>query len=325
MVEETDNRDRPGTLSNTDIAMLINRLNSLNNGAAAAARLAACGRRAIEPLRRFLLEGRPSGIYQPRQRAVEALAELGAKDVLVEYLTGKKDIPDPVERYGEEAVQNTAARLLARWRDDDVYRLLLGLLQGRATPGLIEAVGEFRRSEAIPEFIAALGDSIARTFAEDALRKTGQAAHRALLDAALSPHPSVDHETPSSLTRRRSALRLLAELEISAEDWRLLSPLADAPDPEIAARANRIALAVAVENGQELAARRLINMLPEASWFLQIEIESWLAKHSEISQIEISAEIARRRIAADGHGSIDDLLRRLLVLQKKIGRSHDHE
>ena len=65
----------------------------------AAAALIGCGARAIPPLRSFLLQGRPRGIYQPRQLAVETLGQLGAKDVLLEYLNKPLAIKDPVVRH----------------------------------------------------------------------------------------------------------------------------------------------------------------------------------------------------------------------------------
>ena len=106
MTPETGSHDHIRELSDDEIGRLVERLNSLREGAQAAADLVVCGQRTVEPLRKFLLEGKPSGIFQPRQRAVESLAELGAKDVLIEYLTSDEPIPDPVDRYGEEAVIN---------------------------------------------------------------------------------------------------------------------------------------------------------------------------------------------------------------------------
>jgi HEAT repeat protein len=150
MTTETDIQNHSRDLIDDDLEKLIDRLNSLREGASAVAGLVACGERAVEPLRSFLLEGRPSGIFQPRQRAVEALAELGAKDVLIEYLTSEKPISDPVASYGEEAVANAAARLLAGWRDKEVYEVLLWPLRRKQLPGLIDGVGEFRRTEALP-------------------------------------------------------------------------------------------------------------------------------------------------------------------------------
>src|SRR3972149_5378221 len=237
MRAETDFRDRFQDPSEEYVQRLVDAPDSLKEGELAVVELVACGKRAGEPLRRFLLYGKPNGIFQPRQHAVEALAELGAKDVLLEYLAFEKQISDPVDRYGEEAVENTAARLLGGWRDEDVYNALLRLLRSKPMPGGIATLGEYRRPGTIPDFIGALGHDIARGPAEEALRKVGETAHRALLDAALAPVPSAADESPSSLLRRASALRLLPHRRLSAGELRNLAALTCDRDPEIAARA----------------------------------------------------------------------------------------
>jgi len=76
---------------------------------------------------------------------VEALAQLGAKEVLLEYLSQKREIPDAVARFGEEAVENTAARALSKWRTDNVYLFLKDYAQKRMLSGVIEALGKFER------------------------------------------------------------------------------------------------------------------------------------------------------------------------------------
>lgn len=91
-----------------EIESFVKDLESLQGGSMAAAALIGCGARAIPPLRRFLLDGRPRGIFQPRQLAAETLAELGAKDALVAYLDMPSVIKDPVVRFGEDAVRSTA-------------------------------------------------------------------------------------------------------------------------------------------------------------------------------------------------------------------------
>lgn len=284
--------------SDDDVQGLVQRLESLVDGPRAAKRLTSCGERAIAPLRRFLLGGKPRGVFQPRQRAVEALAALGAKDVLVEYLTREQPIPDPVDSYGEEAVVNTAARLLARWADDEAYAVLLNLLRRKATPGVVDAVGEFQRAEAVPLFIGALGDSIARTFAEKALLKAGNLAQQALVEAALSPLPSAAGETPTSRIRRRSALRLLAESGLPHGAWERLSPLMRSRDPEIAARACRFGLHSETTQERKTAARKLIRLFPGAPCFLQMEMEHWLLEQPADALAEIARELALKGPAA---------------------------
>ncbi|MGA2027122.1 MAG: hypothetical protein ABSH17_08650 [Syntrophobacteraceae bacterium] len=144
---------------------LIRELESLNTGKQAAERLVEYGQAAVEPLRRFLFEGIPRKIFQPRFWAVEALAHLGAKDALLEYLLPMREILDPEDRFGEEAVESAAARFLSVWPDEDVYQSLLKLSERRMLLGLIDALAEFRRPEAIPYFERALEDDFYRSAA----------------------------------------------------------------------------------------------------------------------------------------------------------------
>src|SRR5579885_3446288 len=104
-------------------------------------------------------------------------------------------IADPVARFGEEAVESAAARELAAWRTESVFRLLLDLAHERFRVGLIEALGEFRRTEAIPVFDRALEDDYYRSAAEQALRRLGPAARPALVLSAVTPLPNAVAES----------------------------------------------------------------------------------------------------------------------------------
>ena len=323
LMTDNQNHHPNDALIDEDITKLVERLNVLKEGEQVVAALVHYGPRAIKPLRQFLFDGRPSSVYHPRQRAVRVLAALGAQDILIEYLTREKNIPDPIDRYGEEAVEGTAARLIARWRTDAVYAVLLQLLRTKPLPGLIDAISEFHRTEPIPELITCLGDSICWTFAEKALRRLGQAAYRELLVAARRPDPSEEYESPSSLCRRRSVLRLLAELEVSAEDWPHLSPLQDDRDPEIVIRVCRIALAVPQENENILAVRRLVGMLGDVPWFLRIEMEGWLVDRFERTMAVIEKEMTARRPATNLDGPMDEQLRWLHALKERLTRYHN--
>lgn len=300
-----------------EIQGLVDSLNSLHEGELGIDMLVACGERAVEPLRRFLFEGKPSGIFVPRQRAVRALAELGAKHVLLEYLASEEHIADPIAAHGEEAVKNTAARALGAWRTDDVYQTLRRVLQRKLLIGAIEVLGEFRRPEAVPELIAALEDDFCRTTAEEALRKVGEPAHAALIEAARTPDPSGGNERPSSRRRRRCALRLLEQLHLSGDDWQQLAALVHDADREIAARAGVIALRVAGERDQKFAVNRLIEALPSSDWLLQGEIQNWLESHLDLALPAIDEEINKRQAAGAIDQSKDNVLRLLLAVRGK--------
>jgi hypothetical protein len=305
-------------LSDEQLKKLVESLNSLHEGELSIPILVACGERAIRPLRDFLLYGRPGSIFIPRQRVVWALAELGAKDVLVEYLAAEKHIADPVVRQGEDAVENTAARALAAWHSDDVFRVLLRKLSSRHLPGVIETLGHFRRYEPLPYYIHALEDDICRVPAEEAIGKLGDEALAFLVDAARTPDPSGNYESPSSRNRRRSALRLLSKLHLSLMDWHSLASLLLDQDPEIAARAASVALAVADKDDKLRAAGRLIEVLPKVDWLLQGEIEAWLCWNSAIAERIVGDEIARRQTASHEVQAQDNVLRLLLAVKVRI-------
>jgi HEAT repeat protein len=303
--------------SEEEIEGLVESLNSLHEGELGIDMLVACGEKAVEPLRRFLFEGRPSGIFVPRQRAVRALAKLGAKQVLLNYLATEKHILDPVVANGEEAVKNTVARELGTWRTDDIHEALRVVLRKKRLLGAIEVLGDFRRPEAVPELIAALEDDFCRTTAEEALCKIGELAHAALVEAARTPDPSGVNEQPSSRRRRRCALRLLEQLHLTADDWQRLAALVHDRDPEIRARAGAIALAVADQPDKELAIRRLIEALPASDWLLQGEIQGWLEAHLDIALPAINAEINERQTTTGADQSKDNILRLLLAVRRK--------
>ena len=124
-VRVTKSRGGVRNLATNQLRKLIASLNSLHEGGLGIPLLMICGERAIRPLRDILLYGEAGGISIPRPQVVWALAELGARDVLLEYLTMKKDIADPVVWRAEAIVEKTAARALAAWCSEDVVSALL--------------------------------------------------------------------------------------------------------------------------------------------------------------------------------------------------------
>ncbi|MHB1769505.1 MAG: hypothetical protein ACYCPH_00235 [Minisyncoccota bacterium] len=101
------------------VQRLIAEMTSLRAPETAILRLLPYGTTAVRALRDYLINGGPNGVYQPRQQAVFALAELGARSVLLEYLQKPQHIEDPIARFGEDAVQSSAARELSRWKDSE--------------------------------------------------------------------------------------------------------------------------------------------------------------------------------------------------------------
>ena len=281
-------------LPDEEIRRLVDSLNSLHEGELGISMLVACGERAIPPLREFLLSGRPTTVPEPRQRAVRALAELGAKDALLEYLRGPRRVTDAVVRFAEEAVENTAARALRNWQSEDVFQVLMEIASKRALPGAIETLGMFQRPEPIPYLIRALGDDVGRRAAEDALRSLGEVAIPALVEAARTPDPSRQTESPSSILRRRRTVRVLADCPLAPEVWPKLQPLLWDPDHEIAATVARIALRAGAQADYAPAVRRMADALAYVDWLSAIEIEDSLVEHFQEVRVRIEAELERR-------------------------------
>lgn len=263
------------------IARAMAKLASLRDDAALGVPEAvACGPAAIPALRRLLFRREPSGLYEPRRRAVEALAQLKAYDALAEYLAAPRAIIDPVEETGEEAVINEAARALAGWPDPRALLLLLALTRRPPLAGVIDALAKMHHVEAIPYFIQALSEDFVRPSAEEALRSFGAEAVPALLEVARSRFPSFGEESLSSLRCRRSALALLAEIG-PGPDMRgsAIEAFIDEQDPALAVLGCRIVLTGGSAAATSAAIRRLISLLPTADFVLRPEIEDCLVAH----------------------------------------------
>jgi len=304
--------------SSIKILNLIDRLGSLHEGEHAVDLLIASGEEAIPPLRKYLMEGKPSHIYQPRQRAVNALAQLGAKEVLIEYLCTPKEIPDPAFEFGEEAVENTAARALATWQTEDVFEVLLRIAYTRTLPGVIETLSSFQRPETVPLFIAALMDDVSRTAAENALKSMGEIAKPALMEAAATFSSSENDENPSNLLLRRSSVHLLVDMTMTAEEWSKIKYLLYDNDPEISVSAARIALKIGDFEDKRTAIGILVEKIPHTSWYVQMEIENTLVKHYAVAGRNIKDWIEQRRMQPERAQTFDPVLQMLLRVQKRV-------
>ncbi len=274
---------------------LAKQIRSLSESETVVLKAVSLREAAIPLLREVLFERDPTGIYHARIRAIKALAALGAFDPIAEYVREWRPATDPVERLGDEAVLSTAARALAAARRETDRSLLLEAARTHPVPGVLEAVGEFGITEAIPHLIKALEDDVNRASAEQALKKIGRPCVSALVEAALSPHTSKSgRETPSSVIRRRSALRLLSELGIKAESWRLLCRLTNDPDDEVAALACRLGLCFAPPESRQECALKLVRLLEVAGSLLKCEIEEWLVDYFAIAGQAVERALQER-------------------------------
>ena len=113
----------------------------------------AIGAPAI-PVSELLFERDPSGIFESRRRAIQALAVLKAANALNGFVGGWRPASDPVERFGDEAVLGAAARALGATLDKEAYPMLLAVARRYPVPEIIEALGYYRRVESIPILVA---------------------------------------------------------------------------------------------------------------------------------------------------------------------------
>lgn len=259
-----------------EIARSIERIKSLYDGDRGFSDIVSYGPRAVPSLRSLLLSREPSGLHQARCRAADALAALKAYGPLEELLRRNWIADDPVERLGDDAVISCAARGLARSRSDAAFRVLLDVAQHRLLSGVIAGLGSFRRKEAIPYLIAALGEDEVRITAEAALRQIGGAAKAGLISAANPREPGSHVHGESGLRKRRSALNLLLDIGVSRKEWIKLRSLMSDPNVQIATPACGLALQAGERSDESFATSRLHELRRNANWLQRLEIDQYL-------------------------------------------------
>ncbi len=288
-----------------DIQQVLDKLKSLHDGDQAVSEITRYGPEAIPELRRLLFQREPSGLFQVRCRAIDALVALGAWDVLFEFLSAERHVTDPVERLGDDAVIGAAARALARRPDERTFRLLLRLAESRALPGVIAALGMFARAESIPVLIDALEEDASRREAERALAALGRVAEPALIEAATLRLPSDEREGESSRRRRRSALRILATAGDLRRIWPCIRSLTSERDVGLSILACEIGLRAGSPAEREQIAHRLVALLVAADVVSSQHIEDLLVEHFETARAAIEAHL-RRSASLAGVAQIDD-------------------
>lgn len=259
--------------SGARVERAVARLASLHEGAQSVVDVIRFGSAAVPALRVLLFQRDPSGLCQARCRATDALAAIGAFEVLDEYLRLDHPIDDAVERLGEETVISAAARALARYHNKRTFELLLSLAKGRPLTGILIALGSFKKRETIPIFIDALAEDEVRITAEAVLRTFGSRARSYLVDAACAQANS-----ESDLRKRRSALGLLGESRRRSADWIRLKPLMSSDDLETAILAAGIGLKMGNSDECRHATEVLGKLRPQADWFRRMQIDQYLQR-----------------------------------------------
>jgi hypothetical protein len=277
-----------------DVQYAIEKMKALRNGDLGVVEAVSCGRSAIPALRALLFARESSGIYQPRCWAAQALSILGAFDVLFEFLKTLHEASDPVERAGDDAVINAAARHLSVVREKRVFQLFLNLTRRRYWPGVIAALGAFRREEAIPYLVGALAEDDCRLVAEPALVAFGQAALPALMQAAIRTSPPAESESETSIRKRRSALSLLMEVGVPPNAWPSLRDLVLGREPRIAVLACELCFMIAPKEEWAGAVHQLIELVEGADWRLESDIEECLVRHYRKANHVIETMLRKR-------------------------------
>lgn len=254
----------------------------------------------------------------PRQRVVRVLGELRAFAVLAGYLQREKAIADPELRLAEEAVENTAARELGRNESEAAFGTLLAVAEKRRLPGPIESLARFRRDEAVPVLVAALESDFCRNAAAEGIRLVRAAAMPHLIESVRSPEPSRVQKSPTSMRRRRAALRLIAEDDTEARVWPSLKFLLHETDEWLQATAAEIAFEV---EPLDVLVRILLKHLTSDDWVLVDEIAQFLRHHLNEVKSVIDEELAD---AASGQAAAQikraRLLRWILPAEDQLGR-----
>jgi hypothetical protein len=291
--------DPPVSSRGGGLDSLARRLRSLQECDVAVLEAIQIGGEAIPTLRALLFERDCAGVFQPRTRAVQALSALHAYDVLKGFLSEWKPPCDPIERLGDEAVVAMAANALASIRDEESFAILYAAARAHPVPGIIEALGAYARSAAIPLLIEALLDDCAAAPAKRSLRALGQQAVPALTNAALQPIAGASgRETPSSIRRRRHALSLLIELGVGQPDEIAIRSLIHDPDDEIAALACRIGFTSCDRAWSHDCASRMLQLLRRATWPLRGEIEDCLISNAAVARSPVENVLRLADISA---------------------------
>jgi hypothetical protein len=249
-------------ISSSQIARLVRALESLMDGELAVDLLIAAGEQSILPLAEFLLGGEARTIAVPRCRAARALGSLQARGTLLSYFA-KVDLPaDPVVLFAEDAVRSAVAHELLRWREDKVFYAILKAARQRATVGLIESLGEFCRSDAIPLLFEILEDDLCRNAAFTALSKTPEESrHYAIL--SLRGGAGANLVGAAASRRRRATAELFSKLGISRGDWQDVAQLLEDEDPTVVICAAAVGFCVAPQEEFPAIVSALFRVAPQ--------------------------------------------------------------
>lgn len=272
-------------ISGSRLEALITSLDSTIDGDLAARELVDCGEQAIPFLASFLYTP-PRALPHARKRAVKALAELGAKAALLDYLDHPPEATDLVVQLAESEVESLAARELSRWKSPEVEKALLRAARRHLTLGVVYALGELRSVAALPVLVHALGDDTCHTEAEEALRRSTVQIRDYLIQAL-----QAKARTPTDVRRQIRAARLLMPYRLTQSEWIELIPLLSSPDNDLAISIARIGLRSTPSRDWPVLFHNILHSLRGLSWVAEAEVAEELQANIEVALPLVQARI----------------------------------
>ena len=277
---------------------LIELLESVLAGDRAVEELLALGPQVVPDVARFLLESPPRSLALPRCRAVRVLGELGACAALLMYFHQYWKPADASVLLAEDAVRSAAAQALLHCASAEVFPTLLEAVRDRATGGLVEAVGEFRRPEALPILFELLEDDLCCEQAKTALRKVRQAA-QSFAVLLLRGQAELSIAGPGTSRRRRATLQLLAEWGAATSNWSDLRGYLWDEDADCVIAAAQIGFPIASESQQAEIVSALIEGAAKINGAQEIEVIELLDEHGAIARQVAERVAAYRRLRGE--------------------------
>lgn len=272
----------------------VSELDSLMGNESAVEGVVTFGKQAIPHLEHFLFDCPPRTISIPRCHAVHALGELGAYSILLEYFLRYKRPADPAVLFAEDAVRSAVARELAQIHSGEIYQVLLNATRERATSGLVQALGAFRRHESVPLLFELLEDDLCRIDSIAELRKVPEAAQPYAI-LLLRGCTEIPIQGSIAARRRRSTLRLLGDFGISNRDWPDIQNYLHDEDLDCAIAAARIGFSFAPDSDREKICEALIEDSARMNWAQEMEMIELLDQYTPVAQVVARAFLNRRR------------------------------
>lgn len=211
----------------TPAAAAVSRLLNLHDGSQAIANIVAIGDQAISLLE-AVLRGPSQALHHSRCWAADSLAKIGGPNATYALLRALRDCvgraPSPMAREAEDVVISCIAEHLAATTDSRVADELLSVLEIRANPGCVRALGRIGCVRAIPMLVRCMFEDSTRKAAAEALRCLGPAAIPSVAAVLQETNSAGDPEPPTHIEGRAEAATLLGDLACGSGNGTEIAP-----------------------------------------------------------------------------------------------------